>query len=139
MKIARNGEKIDMRNTFVNVDPAVGREASLMIRKKGFEKYFNNFVKEMIDAGIPVMWAVLMDLSPEKDAGRGGHLRLITGYETEEKIPLVPAAGGKKNKKVKIERIIFSDTWGRGHEVKKMDASDAWAITTGLYYIEPAN
>ncbi len=35
------------------------------------------------------------------------------------------------------EQIIFSDSWGAGHERKTMPLKDAWAITTGIAVISP--
>jgi hypothetical protein len=34
-------------------------------------------------------------------------------------------------------KIIFTDSWGAGHEFKTMDTDDAYAVTTGLYLMEP--
>jgi len=33
--------------------------------------------------------------------------------------------------------ILYSDSWGAGHEIKRMSLRDAYAITTGLLSIEP--
>ena len=49
----------------------------------------------------------------------GGHMRLIIGYNS------------------KSEEILYSDSWGAGHELKRMAAADAWTITTGTMSIEP--
>ena len=37
----------------------------------------------------------------------------------------------------KTNDIFYSDSWGAGHERKRMSAADAWTITTGLAKIEP--
>jgi hypothetical protein len=81
-------------------------------------------VRTNIDKGVPVMWALQLGLFPEngeeaKQSG-GGHMRLIIGYNT------------KKNE------IIFSDSWGDGHEMKRMAAPDASAATMGLYLLQPS-
>lgn len=34
--------------------------------------------------------------------------------------------------------IIFSDSWGDGHEMKRMAAPDASAATMGLYLLQPS-
>ena len=46
-------------------------------------------------------------------------MRLIIGYNT------------------KTNELLFSDSWGAGHEKKRMPLDDAWSITTGLVTIEP--
>jgi hypothetical protein len=33
--------------------------------------------------------------------------------------------------------IVYSDSWGRGHEEKRMPLNDAWTITTGLSSLQP--
>ena len=33
--------------------------------------------------------------------------------------------------------VIYTDTWGAGHEFKRMDLKDAMSVTTALYTIEP--
>jgi Peptidase_C39 like family len=88
-----------------------------------FEK-FMRIVREGIDKGVPVMWGLQLGLFPEngekaKQAG-GGHMRLIIGYND------------------KTQEIIFSDSWGPGHEKKRMAAPDASAATMGLYLLQPS-
>ena len=82
---------------------------------------FQHEVQNRIDAGIPLLWSVQLGLVPERGIpqGAGGHMRLIIGYNS------------------KTEEILYSDSWGAGHELKKMKADDAWTITTGLMTIEP--
>jgi hypothetical protein len=82
---------------------------------------FQRDVQSHIDAGIPLLWSVQLGLLPEPglpQAG-GGHMRLIIGYNT------------------KTKEILYSDSWGAGHELKRMSADDAWTITTQLVTIEP--
>ncbi len=82
---------------------------------------FQREVQSHIDVGIPVLWCVQLGLSPEPGVPQsgGGHMRLIIGYNT------------------KTQEILFSDSWGAGHELKRMSAADAWTITTGAMTIEP--
>ena len=49
----------------------------------------------------------------------GGHLRLIIGYN-------------EKN-----DEILYSDSWGAGHELKRMSTPDAYGATTSLRMIKP--
>ena len=34
--------------------------------------------------------------------------------------------------------IIFSDSWGAGHEMKRMAAPDACAASMGIYLLQPS-
>ena len=106
---------------FGGLDPDVLRE----VNGKG-QTYdrFMKAVKENIDKGVPVMWALQLGLFPEngekaRQAG-GGHMRIIIGYNTTK------------------NEIVFSDSWGAGHEKKRMAAPDASAATMGLYLLQPS-
>ena len=46
-------------------------------------------------------------------------MRLIIGYNT------------------KTNEVIFSDSWGQGHELKRMPMVNALTITTGMSVMEP--
>ncbi len=89
--------------------------------KAGFGK-FQRSVASSIDQGIPVMWSVMVGLLPEAaipQGGVGGHMRLIIGYNA------------------KTSEILFSDSWGAEHALKRMAMDQACAITNGMYYMEP--
>ena len=78
-------------------------------------------IQKHIDAGSPVVWGVTVGIFPEEVSlpqSRGGHLRLIIGYNLKEKT------------------IIFSDSWGAAHARKTMDADKALSITSGRYVIK---
>jgi hypothetical protein len=81
---------------------------------------FQRTVQSHIDAGIPLLWSVYLMI---KESGLpqsgGGHMRLIIGYNNTK------------------QEILFSDSWGAGHELKRISATDAWTITTGLTTLEP--
>ncbi|MDD4871813.1 MAG: hypothetical protein PHR77_14745, partial [Kiritimatiellae bacterium] len=83
---------------------------------------FGKIIKDKINNGYPVLWGVqlgIVDEIPKLPQGNGGHLRLIIGYNT------------------KSSEILYSDSWGAGHELKRMKMDAAYAITTGMYTIEP--
>lgn len=87
--------------------------------------YFEGFqddVLENIDDGIPLLWGVYLGLYPEKDIpqARGGHMRLIIGYNRKD------------------GELIYTDSWGAGHESKRMPMDQAFAMTSGLYTVKPA-
>lgn len=77
-------------------------------------------IRKSIDAGQPVLWSVQLGIYPEQEANqnRGGHMRLIIGYDLDE------------------NAIYYSDSWGAGHERKKMPAGQACAMTTGRYILK---
>ncbi len=80
-------------------------------------------VRKSIDEGIPVLWSVMLGIFPEAVATpqtRGGHMRLIIGYND------------------KTKTIVFTDTWGAGHEKKELPAADAAAMTRARYQLRPA-
>lgn len=86
----------------------------------------NNFmraIRRSIDAGIPVLWSLELGLFPEIPAispqTSGGHMRMIIGYND-----------GKN-------QVLFSDSWGAGHELKRMDTTHAYQATTGIFTIAP--
>ena len=55
-------------------------------------------------------------LSPQ---AQGGHMRLIIGFNNRNR------------------EILYTDTWGIGHELKSMPIENAWAITTRTLYLLP--
>ena len=83
---------------------------------------FKTDVARYIDLGIPLIWDVYLGLVKEEfllPQDRGGHLRLIIGY----------------NKKT--GDIFYTDTWGPRHACKQMPLGDAVTMTFGLYVIKP--
>lgn len=85
---------------------------------------FNNLVSYYVNRGIPMLWCV--ELNTAREAGipiraqnKGCHERLIIGYNARTK------------------EVYFSDSWGQGHELKSMSASDAAKITLGLHVMIP--
>jgi hypothetical protein len=90
--------------------------------KSGYKK-FKQRVKENIDNGIPVLWGVMLGMVKEAKIPQnmGGHMRLINGYNPD------------------TEEIIYSDSWGKGHDFKKMSWGKAWAMTQLAYVFIPKN
>ncbi|TAN38447.1 MAG: hypothetical protein EPN23_02635 [Verrucomicrobia bacterium] len=81
-----------------------------------------NDVSKYIDVGIPLIWDVYLGLVKEpllSPQAAGGHLRLIIGY----------------NKKA--DEILYSDSWGAEHALKRLSVGDAQTMTFGLYVIKP--
>ena len=93
-----------------------------MRQKDARLKKFSAGVRQQVNAGIPVFWGVTLGLFPEKGVNpqsRGGHMRLIIGYNDKKK------------------EILFTDTWGEGHELKRMPEDWAFAITHDAFFLKP--
>ncbi len=84
-------------------------------------KRFEGWVVSTIDKGEPLAWSVQLGIGVEKGIPQtaGGHFRLIIGYNT------------------KTGEILYTDSWGPGHELKRMPLGEAWAKTFALYGIRP--
>jgi hypothetical protein len=90
-------------------------------REPGEFKRFCKYVKDNIDSGVPLVWSVLLGKveEPHLPQAGGAHMRTIIGYNE---------ANGE---------IIYSDSWGPGHEFKKMSETNAYAITLHLDLVAP--
>lgn len=111
---------IDITATFQAMQPDILRQ--VRTRSKGDAVRFQSKVQSRIDEGIPLLWTVSLGILPEpglRIQRIGGHMRLIIGYNN------------------RTNEIIYTDSWGAGHEEKRMPLSDAWTITSGLIAIEP--
>lgn len=117
-------DKIDNRFK-TRFKPLIHSQMDSRERKRLDVQRFVKFVTENVDEGIPLLWALELGRYPEEPplpgAGQtaGGHMRMIIGYNE--------AAG----------EVLFSDSWGAGHELKRMNAADAFRSTTGLYLMQP--
>lgn len=84
---------------------------------------FVKAIRTYIDDGIPLLWGLELGSYPEEPAiaqqTGGGHMRMIIGYDDKD---------GK---------VLFSDSWGAGHEKKRMTYSNAFAATRGLFAMLP--
>lgn len=88
-------------------------------KKRSYYKKFLANIKKNIDQGIPVAWSLFLGYVKEDGKtpqSRGGHMRLIIGYNKD------------------MSKLVFTDTWGAGHEYKTIDSGDAW-ISTSFYGI----
>ncbi|MDD3885467.1 MAG: hypothetical protein PHI35_01175 [Victivallaceae bacterium] len=88
--------------------------------KVGMEK-FKNDISEYISRGIPLCWGVLILPDPTKpNSPFGGHIRLINGINAN------------------TDKIVYTDSWGKGHDKKFMPLDEAWGMTTFLFVIQPS-
>lgn len=111
---------IIISEVYAKMNPEIFRELKLKSAAK--VQKFMETVAESIDQGRPVAWSVTLGFveeTPKLPQGGGGHMRLIIGYNPDKK------------------EILYSDSWGYGHELKRMSLDDAYTITTGLYTVDP--
>ena len=110
------------RQLFRMMDEDILVQTKINYDKSGFKK-FKQRVKENIDSGIPVLWCVMLGMVKEAKIPQnmGGHMRLITGYNP------------------KTEEMIYSDSWGKGHDFKRISWDKAWAMTQMAYVFIPKN
>ncbi len=84
---------------------------------------FARLVTERVDKGQPLLWSLELGLYPEDPQvvlqKGGGHMRMIIGYNMAK------------------DQVLFSDSWGAGHELKRMNVTDALKATSGIYEVEP--
>ena len=93
-----------------------------MRQKDARLKKFSAGVRQQVNAGIPVFWGVTLGIYPERGVNpqsTGGHMRLIIGYNDKKK------------------EILYTDTWGEGHELKRMPEDWAFAITHDAFFLKP--
>jgi hypothetical protein len=118
-EVKLGGQIIDVDQVYRQMKPGIFRE--IRLKKKSDLGRFQREIQRSIDEGIPLLWSVRLGLVAEKEIPQaaGGHMRLIIGYNTAK------------------QELIYSDSWGRGHEQKHMSIEDAWTITNGLYSLQP--
>ncbi len=103
----------DYRAMAKAIDPEIYKKMRIEEYDREF-KQFQEAIITNIDQGIPVAWGVVLGLLCEpgkRPARQGGHMRIINGYNPQN---------GK---------IIYTDSWGIGHEFKEISREDAWTIT----------
>ena len=103
---------------------ADGMEPEVLLKTRMRDSRFKRFlagVKKSVDQGIPVFWGVTLGKFPEPDIPQadGGHMRLVIGYNA------------------RTHEILYTDTWGAGHELKRMDEGRAFAITHDAFFLKP--
>ncbi|OYW77837.1 MAG: hypothetical protein B7Z37_02150 [Verrucomicrobia bacterium 12-59-8] len=94
-------------------------------RRRVSEKAFISLIKEYVDKGVPLLWGLVLGQKPEDPPlpgdGQisGGHMRMVIGYNLAK------------------NQLLFTDSWGAGHELKRMTFLDAYDVTLGLYSMAP--
>lgn len=133
-QMAKELDEIDYRfKTRLEVLAMMARSGKLSEVKQSSDGYrvkgaveLRDFVKDIkssIDEGVPLLWALELGRYPEtpdlKPQTEGGHMRTIIGYQEKKGL------------------VIFSDSWGAGHEFKTMTFEHAYKATTGLFRLKP--
>ena len=93
-----------------------------MRQKDGRMKKFLAGVRQQVNAGVPVFWGVTLGIFPERGVNPqsvGGHMRLVIGYNDKK------------------HEVLYTDTWGEGHELKRMPEDWAFAITHDAFFLKP--
>jgi len=93
---------------------------AMRVKDSRYKKFLTG-VKARVDQGIPVFWGVTLGVFPEPGLPQtaGGHMRLIIGYNA------------------KTKEILYSDSWGAGHELKRMPEDWAFTITDSAFALRP--
>ncbi len=129
MKLGKIDYRFKTRMDVVCLGPP-GRMTEVEIEEGGYypgrafeQRKFLKEIHNSIDDGVPLLWALELGLFPEKpelhEQVRGGHMRMIIGYND------------------KAGEILFSDSWGAGHELKRMKMEHAYAASVGLFILKP--
>lgn len=113
-----HGGVLHLGELFAAMNPEVVKK--MRTRDSRYKKFLSG-VKTQVDQGIPVFWGVTLGMFPEPGLpqARGGHMRLIVGYNA------------------KTHEVLYSDSWGVGHELKRMPEDWAFAITHDAFFLKP--
>lgn len=107
---------------FDDIDPDLARKLFPTARPE-LTKMLYSVCQKYIYSGVPIMWAVSMNLDPAVKM-KGGHMRIIVGFNEQNN---------------KIKRILYRDPWGGSTKIKRIDIDDAVTMTVELYAIVPKN
>jgi hypothetical protein len=112
---------VDLPAIWRAMDPAIVL-AARSGQKQAMGQFSKN-VKTYADQGVPLLWSCLVGMYPEEpplgQEGAFGHVRLIIGYND------------------KTGEILYSDSWGPSHALKRLPLDKAWAMTKGLIVLKP--
>ncbi|OGV49964.1 MAG: hypothetical protein A2X49_00710 [Lentisphaerae bacterium GWF2_52_8] len=105
---------------YKDLDLEIMKKAKTESEKQQYKTFLSD-IRKHVDEGVPLFWGVVLGIIKEEKIPQvfGGHMRIIIGYND------------------KTKEIIYTDSWGNGHEFKKMAADDAWVMTNGLYSYDP--
>lgn len=110
---------IEVGSIYRQFDPEI-LTAALMHNKAKYDKFVKD-VHTTVDSGVPLIWSVQLGLVKEAAIPQafGGHMRLIIGYNA------------------KTDEILYTDTWGKGHELKRLATKDAFTMNLASFVMKP--
>ena len=115
------GHVINVIQLYSDMDAALLRK--VRVKQAGELAQFKKDVKTYTAEGVPLLWSCMVGKFPEvppiNPPGTYGHMRLIIGYNE------------------KTGDLLYTDSWGPGHELKRIPFDDAWAVTVGLHVLKP--
>ena len=115
----RSGNSINAGKIMSDMKAKLLKTARMKL--SGQQKRFRDEIRKQVNQGVPIFWSVILGLYPEPEIPQasGGHMRLIIGYND------------------KTKEVLYTDSWGAGHELKRMPEDWAWTITTSSMFIKP--
>jgi hypothetical protein len=118
--LVEDGNTVYVDKTIERFDKKLRVKMKVETEKNDFKTFQRN-IKTNIDKGLPLLWCLELGIVPEPEIpqAKGFHMRLITGYDDAKR------------------EITYTDSWGAGHEAKKMSYENAFGITTYLIILEP--
>ncbi len=131
LAMAQELDKIDFRfKTRLKILGMMDQSGGLVQVERDFkvgrpvdEAAFLKLIRNHVDDGVPLLWSLELGRFPEvpnlQEQEGGGHMRLITGYNDKD------------------QTLVFTDSWGAGHEKKTMKMADAYRATNGLFVLQP--
>jgi len=112
---------VDLQQIWRAMDPGILLTARSG-QRQGLAQFTKN-IKLYTEQGVPLLWSCLVGLYPETpplgEEGAFGHVRLIIGYNE------------------KTQELLYSDSWGPSHALKRLPLDKAWAMTKGLIILKP--
>ncbi len=115
------GNTIEVGALYSAMDASALKQAGA--RRRAACDSFLRDVTTYVEAGVPLIWACIVGKFPENPPlnieGAFGHMRMIIGYHP------------------RLRELVYTDSWGPGHEIKRIPLADAWAMTFGLYVMKP--
>ncbi len=136
--LAKVDQRYDMRVKLLLLRPGytLGRSARGSEEERARRASLFKITVENIDQGLPLLWAVALPpgetgLAPGSDrpttarlkvplSMRAGHMRVILGYNLTR------------------QQVIYTDSWGAGHERKVMSLAEAEEMTTAVFSMSPS-
>lgn len=120
-KAYTSNRMVDLQAIWQAMDPEILLTARAN-QKQSMTQFFKN-IKVYTDQGVPLLWSCLVGMYPEEpplgQQGAFGHVRLIIGYNE------------------KTKEVLYSDSWGPRHALKRLSLDKAWAMTKGLIILKP--